>query len=58
MSTKAGRTAMMFYFGAMHFLVFFTLYYVAHNSHGSCTGGETQHYQLGNEGDSQGQVLN
>lgn len=49
---------MMFYFGAMHFLVFFTLYYVAHNSHGSCTGGETQHYQLGNEGDSQGQVLN
>mmetsp|Transcript_35227 Transcript_35227/g.65701 ORF Transcript_35227/g.65701 Transcript_35227/m.65701 type:complete len:766 (-) Transcript_35227:1175-3472(-) len=58
-STKAGRTAMMFYFGAMHFLVFFTLYYVAHNSHGSCTGGETsQHYQLGNGGDSQGQVLN
>ena len=51
---------MMFYFGAMHFLVFFTLYYVAHNSHGggACAGGEQQHFQLGDGGASQGQVLN
>lgn len=56
---------MMFYFGAMHFLVFFTLYYVAHNSHGgpSCVGGDLsqqpqQHFQLGNAGDNAGHVLN
>lgn len=61
-STKAGRTAMMFYFGAMHFLVFCTLYYVAHNSHCSAGGGEAgglgDHHQLGHGGDSQDQVLN
>lgn len=56
-SSKAGRTVMMIYFSAMHFLVFCTLYYVAHNSHGSCTGADHS-YVHDQSGESQAHVLN
>ncbi|KAJ1437644.1 CASP C terminal-domain-containing protein [Ochromonadaceae sp. CCMP2298] len=51
-SNQTGRNFLMMYLGAMHLLVFFTMYYLAHSSHTACNPSldhmsPQQHVNLG-----------